>query len=64
MQRVTASQVRSFELIGEPGHTEPQAARLLRGRTLEVLFLLCALLSTLTAGPPTLRKAGNLTFQP
>ena len=38
MQRVTASQARFFELFGEPGHTEPKAARLRRGRKLEVLL--------------------------
>ena len=53
-----------FELIGEPGHTEPKAARLRRGRKLEVLLSEWALLSTLTAGLPTLRKIGNPSFQP
>ena len=64
MQRVTASQARFFELFGEPGHTEPKAARLRRGRKLEVLLSEWALLSTLTAGLPTLRKIGNPSFQP
>ena len=64
MQRVTASQARFFELIGEPGHTEPEAARLRRGRKLEVVLSEWALLSTLTAGLPTLRKTGNPSFQP
>ena len=48
-----------LELIGEPGHTEPKAARLRRGRKLEVLLSEWALLSTLTAGLPTLRRTGN-----
>ena len=64
MQRVTASQARFFELFGEPGHTEPKAARLRRGRKLEVLLSEWALLSTLTAGLPTLREIGNPSFQP
>lgn len=64
MQRVTASQARFFELIGEPGHTEPKAASLRRGRKLEVLLSEWALLSTLTVGLPTLRKIGNPSFQP
>src|SRR6185503_14139253 len=64
MPCVTASQARFFELFGEPGHTEPEAARLRRGRKLEVLLSEWALLSTLTAGLPTLRRIGNPSSQP
>jgi len=34
MQRVTASQASFSNMIGEPGHTKPQAARRLQGREL------------------------------
>jgi hypothetical protein len=58
-RRVTASQASFSNVIGEPGHTKPQAARRLQGREL-LWFVLGALLSTLTEGLPTPRKTGNL----
>ncbi len=62
MQRVTASQARFFELFGEPGHTEPKAARLRQRAQAGKLLSEWALLSTLTAGLPTLRKIGLSFF--
>src|SRR5215210_5222343 len=63
MQRVTASQVSFSNVIGEPGHTKPQAARLRHGVSCSGCFG-CALLSTLIERLPTLRIKGSLTFQP
>jgi hypothetical protein len=63
MQRVTASQASFSNVIGEPGHTKPQAARRLQGRELLWVCIGCALLSTLTEGLPTPRKTGNLRFR-
>src|SRR5690242_21935268 len=54
-----------FRTISVSPDTQNQkAARLRRGRKLEVLLSERALLSTLTAGLPTLRKIGNPSFQP
>ena len=47
-----------------PDTQNQKAASLRRGRKLEVLLSEWALLSTLTAGLPTLRKIGNPSFQP
>lgn len=62
MQAVTASQASFSNVIGEPGHTKPHAAKRLQGIELPVVCIGCALLSTLTEGLPTPRKTGYLRF--
>ena len=61
MLRVTASQ---YCLIGEPRHTEPPAAGTRHGLRNSGSFGWVRFFNTLTEGPPTPRKAGNLRFQP
>ena len=58
---VTASQASFSNVIGEPGHTKPQAARIAPGHKL-LWFVVGGLLSTWTEGPPAPRKTGNLRF--
>jgi hypothetical protein len=59
---VTASQASFSNVIGEPGHTKPQAARTTLGRKL-LWFVLVFVLSTWTEGLPAPRKTGNLRFR-
>ena len=63
MARVTASQASFQNVIGEPGHTKPRAARVGSGKGSVVCFG-CALLSTLIEELSIPRKTGNRPSQP